>query len=100
MVTGILWAVFGVFCLLLLLSLHATWRFRRYVTRCLGADRPDFAPPLTVVMPCKGLDPGFDANISSMLAQDYPDYEVLFVTATQSDPAYERVRALCRGTQE
>jgi ceramide glucosyltransferase len=45
-------------------------------------------------MPCKGLDPGFDANIASILQQDYPDYEVLLVTATQEDPAYARLRSL------
>ncbi len=94
MVTGILWAVFGAFCLLFLLSLQATLHFRRYVLRYLRSDRADFAPPLSVIVPCKGIDPGFDANIASILEQDYPDYELLFVTATREDPAHERIQTL------
>jgi len=51
-------------------------------------------PPATVILPCKGLDPGFRDNVLSLMAQDYPDLELLFVVATADDPAYGALRAL------
>src|SRR5262249_34502698 len=38
--------------------------------------------------PCKGLEPNLEENIRAYLAQDYRDYEVIFVTETESDPAH------------
>ena len=42
---------------------------------------PDYAPSgrVLVVSPCKGDDPGLEANLRAVLRQDYPDYEVTFV---------------------
>jgi len=88
MVTLILWGLFGLLCLLALVSIAGAVALRMYVSRELRAQRPEFTPKLSVIMPCKGIDPGFDANITAMLDQDYPDFEVLFVTATRDDPAW------------
>jgi cellulose synthase/poly-beta-1,6-N-acetylglucosamine synthase-like glycosyltransferase len=55
---------------------------------------PSYAPPLTVVMPCKGTDLTFRANLTSLLEQNYPDFEVIFVTATENDPARDVIREL------
>jgi ceramide glucosyltransferase len=45
-------------------------------------------PPASLILPCKGLDPGFEDNIRSLLEQDYPGLERLFVVASEDDPAY------------
>lgn len=50
--------------------------------------------PASVILPCKGLDPGFDENIRSLLQQDYPDLELLFVVATADDPAHGALEQL------
>ncbi len=50
--------------------------------------------PATVILPCKGLDPGFRDNVLSLMEQDYPDLELLFVVATADDPAYGALRVL------
>ncbi|WP_320041059.1 glycosyltransferase [uncultured Desulfobacter sp.] len=42
----------------------------------------------SLIVPCKGLDPGFKENIESLFNQNYPDYEIIFVTATSDDPAF------------
>ena len=55
---------------------------------------PPFAPPASVVLPCKGLDPGFRENIAALISQDYPDLELLFVVATDDDPAYAVLTSL------
>ncbi len=62
-------------------------RFARYVRRERKLVCPDFTPRLTVILPCKGTDPGFEQNMRSVLEQDYPNFEVLFVVAEREDPA-------------
>ncbi len=52
---------------------------------------PAYAPKATVIAPCKGLDAAFEANILALLHQDYPDYQVIFVTASRDEPAYARL---------
>jgi len=47
----------------------------------------DRAPPVSVIVPLKGLDAELAGNLASLLRQDYPDYEVLFSVAEADDPA-------------
>ena len=63
-------------------------RFKKYVSTAYHASPIPYEPKVSLIMPCKGLDPGFEENIQALLAQDYPDYEIVFVTATKEDPAY------------
>ena len=87
-----LWVAGALLVCLGLLPVLATLRFRKYVLRYLNRESPQFRPPLTVIVPCKGIDPGFDKNIKSLLDQDYPDFEILFVTATSEEPAHARLK--------
>jgi len=73
--------------------LFLTLRFRRYCREEEARSRPHFAPPVTVILPCKGVDPGFRENVEALLRQDYPDYEIVFVTATADDPAVPDIEA-------
>lgn len=50
--------------------------------------------PAAVILPCKGLDPGFRENIRSWIAQDHPGLELIFVVATADDPAHDVLRRL------
>jgi cellulose synthase/poly-beta-1,6-N-acetylglucosamine synthase-like glycosyltransferase len=72
----------------------------RYVGRHGRRDFSGFTPKLSVIMPCKGIDPGFADNVRSLLEQDYPDYELLFVTATEDDPARALLRDLVERHRE
>jgi len=53
-------------------------------------------PPLSVLKPMRGLDAGAYENLVSFLAQDYPDYEILFGATDPLDPALDLVRRLQR----
>ena len=56
----------------------------------LGPD----APKVGVIIPVAGLRSGMEAALRSLLEQDYPCYEVVFVTAEADDPAVPCIRAL------
>jgi GT2 family glycosyltransferase len=70
-----------------LLALAAALRFARYSLRAPSA-RHRYQPKAVVIVPCKGLDLNFEENIGTLFAQDYRDYELIFVTESEADPAY------------
>jgi ceramide glucosyltransferase len=80
-----------------ILSLQSGYRFIRFVRRSLRKLPGDYLPPVALIIPCKGLDQGFELNFARFLTQDYPGYELVFVVASTEDPAHrflsERLRA-------
>jgi len=82
---------FGSSCLPVLLAR----RFVRDIRTALGtAGDAGYRPRVSLIVPCKGLDPSFDVNVRAFLAQDYPALEIQFVTATEADPAHAALRAV------
>jgi ceramide glucosyltransferase len=82
----------------LIVCLAQTISFRRlyrYVDYELLKPATGYAPKISVILPCKGLDPDFDENISKLLLQDYRDFEVVFTVASQTDPAYQHLSEIC-----
>jgi ceramide glucosyltransferase len=60
--------------------------------RYLSAHAPDdttepHAPPLEVIVPLKGIAPGQELALESLLKQDYPDYRLIFVLESEGDSA-------------
>ncbi len=76
-----------------LFSLYGGYRFLQFVRKSFRQPLRDFTPPAAVIVPCKGIDAGFDENVSMLLAQDYPRYQVVFVVASEKDPASARLSA-------
>lgn len=74
--------------LLILILSYCNYHYAltRYERRSEG-----YQPPAVVIVPCKGLDAGFDANVASFFNQDYESYLLWFVVEDASDPAYERL---------
>jgi len=83
---------FYIFCSLLfiqsILALIATARFTRYALRRRAARQTRYQPKAVVIVPCRGLEHGFEENVQAILTQEYRDYEVIFVTESESDPAH------------
>lgn len=71
-----------------LAALRQGYRQLEYVRRELNAGFAPFTPRAAVIAPCKGIDYGFRENMEALLRQDYPDYQVVFVTETVDDPAH------------
>ena len=74
-------------------SLFDGFRFLGMIRRRLIGPRGTESPSVAVVIPCKGVDAGFDANVDAFLNQDYPDYQVVFTVATATEPAYQKLKA-------
>lgn len=71
-----------------LLSLGAAVRFARYALRHNHPRSNRYQPKAVVIVPCKGLEHDFEDNMRALFAQEYRDYEIIFVTETDNDPAY------------
>ena len=79
-----------------ILSLRNGLSYASYVRREIAHPLPDFAPFVSLIAPCRGLEHGLRENISALFLQNYPAYEIIFVTDRADDPALaliEEVRA-------
>lgn len=68
------------------LSLRAGISFARYVRVELARPHSEFAPFVSVIAPCRGLESGLQENLRGLFRQHYPSYEIVFVTGSASDP--------------
>jgi cellulose synthase/poly-beta-1,6-N-acetylglucosamine synthase-like glycosyltransferase len=93
--------IFYFFAALLLLqalvSLGGGARYLRYFRRELSAPLPNFAPFVTVVAPCRGLDEGLQENLETLFRQRYPAYEIIFVVDRPDDPALDVIEKVRKG---
>jgi ceramide glucosyltransferase len=69
-------------------------RYATYVRRETSHKLPDFQPFVSVIAPGRGLEPGLSDNLRTLLSQDYPHYEVLFVFDAADDSAIKVVDEL------
>src|SRR5262245_64503167 len=77
-------------------ALIAAARFARYALRRRPARQTRYQPKAVVVVPCRGLEHDFEENIRAILSQEYRDYEVVFVTESENDPAHDTLSRLLK----
>jgi len=56
------------------------------------AKSPGFTPPLTLLKPLHGADPGLESYLETFFTQHYPAYEILFCAHTADDAGLETAR--------
>jgi len=81
----------AVFAGIVLWAVPGTLRERRLALAQLAA-RPGFTPPLTLLKPLHGADPGLESYLETFFTQDYPAYEILFCARTANDVGLETAR--------
>jgi ceramide glucosyltransferase len=64
----------------------------RHQTLAQLAERPGFTPPLTLLKPLHGAEPGLEQHLGSFFQQDYPQYEILFCARSQEDAGLATAR--------
>lgn len=52
----------------------------------------DFLPPLSVLKPLHGTEPGMERNLETFFEQDYPDFELLFCARHETDEGLQLAR--------
>ncbi len=73
---------------LLAVTAVLVWRGRR------GGERAGKLPPVTVLKPLCGAEPGLYANLRSFCQQDYPQFQIVFGVGDAEDPAVAVVQRL------
>ncbi len=89
-------AIFGlitstVFTGLVLAAVPGYLRERRAAFARLDRGQ-EFTPPLSLLKPLHGDEPGLEAHLATFFEQDYPAYEILFCTRSAEDAGLETAR--------
>jgi ceramide glucosyltransferase len=77
-----------VFAGMVLWAVPSYLRERRQALAQLAERSPDgarFTPPLTLLKPLHGAEPGLEQHLTTFFEQDYPQYEILFCTRSAED---------------
>ena len=70
--------------------------YLRYIKSESAKPASFFTPFVSIIAPCKGLDEGLEENLSALLDQNYPNFEVIFVVDDERDPAVEVIEEISR----
>lgn len=69
-----------------------------YARRQLHRDPGFYAPRVAVLCPCKGVEPGLERNLLSLMEFERQNYEVFFVLASERDPARSIVERVVKSS--
>src|SRR5438132_10869831 len=98
LVTDLLWLFLAILAVLGLIptvmSRAQGSRLQGHVRRGMRLAFGGFLPPAVVILPVRGIDPGFDENVRAILRQSYPNYRLLIVPDDSADPAADRLRTI------
>ena len=65
---------------------------RRRLALALLHARPGYMPPLTLLKPLHGAEPGLEGHLKTFFEQDYPEFEILFCARSADDAGLETAR--------
>lgn len=72
------------------MAMIAALRFHRRTIVTAGGDA--FSPPVSLLKPLHGAEPGLESYLETFFDQDYPNYEILFCTRHSNDAGLELAR--------
>jgi ceramide glucosyltransferase len=72
------------------------WSVRSFMRESRRKKPADFTPPVSILKPLRGTDPGMYEAFRSHCLQNYPEFEIIFGVADPHDPAAALVQRLKR----
>lgn len=75
-------------------SLRGGIDYLNFFKKELLLPRSDFAPFVSIIAPCRGIDDDLEANLAALFRQDFPGYEIVFVVDSESDEAVPIIKKL------
>jgi len=83
--------VFYIFAAALVFLSYKSFRggidYLNFYKKELAKPLSDFAPFVSIIAPCRGLDEDLEGNLSALFLQNFPRYEVIFVVDSETDAA-------------
>jgi len=70
-----------------------------YARRRMHTDPGFYSPKVAVLCPCKGMEPALERNLVSLTEFDYQNYELYFLIASATDPAYSVVKRVAASSR-
>jgi ceramide glucosyltransferase len=77
-----------IYCLMVIAAAVRFGRRKRREDRAAAT----FLPPLSVLKPLHGIEPGMERNLETFFQQDYPDFELLFCARQETDEGLRLAR--------
>ncbi len=73
-------------------SLRGGFAYLAYFKKELAKPESEYAPFVSVIAPCRGVDSGMKENLEKLFEQDFPVYEIIFVVDDETDEAVEIIK--------
>lgn len=77
-------------------SLRGGIDYLNFFKRELAEPKSVFAPFVSVIVPCRGLDKDLEKNLNALFEQRFPAYEVIFVTGDEKDESVKIIEEISR----
>lgn len=68
--------------------------YLNFFRRELAKTRSAYTPFCSLIAPCKGLDEDLEKNLNALFEQNFPNYEVIFVTDYENDESVQIIEKL------
>jgi ceramide glucosyltransferase len=70
-----------------------------YARRRIHTDPGFYSPKVAVLCPCKGIEAALERNLVSLTEFEYQNYEIFFLIASATDPAYNIVKRVAASSR-
>ena len=91
-----IWLLSASLAMLMAMQWFLVWRFSTYLATKDGRDTSSFRPRVAIILCARGADPHLAACLTMLSRQDWPDYQVFFVTDHAQDPAVAVFRTVLK----
>jgi len=77
-------------------SLRGGIDYLNFYKKELAEPPSGFAPFVSIIAPCRGLDEDLEENLGALFRQNFPRYEVIFVVDSETDEAVKIIEKVSR----